>query len=305
MSPAASIVIRTLNEARWLNLLLTRISEQDLAPENREVIIVDSGSQDETLDIAHRHQCRIEHILKKDFSFGRSLNVGCAAAQGRNLVFISGHCIPADKSWLSRLVAPLESGEAHYVYGRQIGHDLTRFSEHQVFAKYFPASRADAQQGFFCNNANAALKTDIWKTHRFDEELTGLEDMELAKRLMTKGLKVEYVPDAAVAHIHEETWTKIKLRYEREAIALQGIMPEVHVHLSDFLRYFMSGVLHDASISIQERALLKRFPEIVMFRLMQYWGAYRGNNEHRRLSRQNKERYFYPKRAANHRDGNI
>ena len=35
--------------------------------------------------------------------------------------------------------------------------------------------------------------------------------------------------------------------------------------------------------------------EIFMYRLMQFWGAYRGNHMHRRLSRARKEQYFYPK----------
>lgn len=44
-----------------------------------------------------------------------------------------------------------------------------------------------------------------------------------------------------------------------------------------------------------ERALFKYLPEIVSFRFMQYLGTYRGHNEHRRLSRAQKEAYFYPK----------
>jgi hypothetical protein len=47
--------------------------------------------------------------------------------------------------------------------------------------------------------------------------------------------------------------------------------------------------------ALSEKVLLKTFPEIVMFRLMQFWGSYRGNHEHRRLSRVMKEKYFYPK----------
>ena len=72
-------------------------------------------------------------------------------------------------------------------------------------------------------------------------------------------------------------------------------MPEVHVTLLDFYRYFVSAVLLDSRAALQEGELWKRFPEIVMFRLMQFWGSYRGNHEHRKLSRERKEQYFYPK----------
>jgi glycosyltransferase involved in cell wall biosynthesis len=293
MPLSASIIIRTLNEARWLPALLGTIRTQDF-PGNVEIVLVDSGSTDGTMEIAAAHNCRIVTIRKEEFTFGRSLNIGCNAAKNEHLVFISGHCIPVHGDWLRRLILPLAEGTA-YAYGRQIGHATTKFSERQVFAKYFPASVTAAPGGIFCHNANAALRTDVWARHPFDEDLTGLEDMELAKRLIRDGEIVAYVPEAAVYHIHDESWRKIQLRYEREAIALQKIMPEIHISFGDFLRYFASGVLHDAGEALEKKTLLKTLPEIAIFRLLQYWGAYRGNRDHTRLSRARKEQYFYPK----------
>ena len=100
---------------------------------------------------------------------------------------------------------------------------------------------------------------------------------------------------AAVYHIHEETWSRVKTRYEREAIALQRIMPQVHVSMSDFLRYFTSAVFFDFAAALQEKSLSKYFAEIVAFRFCQFWGTYKGNHEHRKLSRDMKEQYFYPR----------
>ena len=73
-----SVVIRTLNEARYLEELIRGIQGQKL-PDGwaSEVVIVDSGSTDGTLDIAGRLGCRIEHITREEFTFGRSLNRGC------------------------------------------------------------------------------------------------------------------------------------------------------------------------------------------------------------------------------------
>ena len=63
--------------------------------------------------------------------------------------------------------------------------------------------------------------------YQFDEELTGLEDMHLAKRLVAAGGLVGYVAEACVFHLHLERWTQIQRRFEREALALQQICPEV------------------------------------------------------------------------------
>jgi rhamnosyltransferase len=291
----ASIVIRTYNEERHLPDLLQAIDVQVTKGLPRETIIVDSGSTDGTLSIAQKHACKILHIEKHVFTFGRSLNYGCESAQGDYLVFVSGHCIPKNDGWLLNLISPLQGADCVYVYGRQLGNGQSRFSERQLYNKYFPEESHIPQEGFFCNNANAALLKDVWRTHKFDEELTGLEDMELAKRLVAEGLKLGYTADAPVYHLHDETWVNIRNRYKREAIALQHIMPQIHISFLDFLRYTTSAVLLDMGAALQEKVLMKTFPEIVMFRLMQFWGSYRGNHEHRKLSREMKEKYFYPK----------
>lgn len=292
----ASIVIRTYNEAKWLPDALRSVQGQNLGGLQVETVVVDSGSTDDTRTIATEFGCNVVEIKKSEFTFGRSLNIGCGAARGRNLVFISGHCIPDSPHWLVNLIAPLDEGRCAFVYGRQYGRQgITKFSEEMLFAKYFPARSAVPQEGFFCNNANSAIPRRIWEEMPFDENVTGLEDMVLTKALVARGHKVGYVADAPVVHLHEETWSKVKTRYEREAVALQDIMPEVHVTFGDFVRYTTVGIFHDWSEALGRREFWCRAWEIAMFRIMQYWGTYKGNNDHRRLSRERKERYFYPR----------
>jgi rhamnosyltransferase len=295
-SRIVSVVIRSLNEEKWLAEAIDGCRAQKIEETDVEIVLVDSGSTDRTLDIAKSKGCRIVHIDKHDFTFGRSLNYGCAAATGDVLVFISAHCIPATETWLANLVGPIISGNADYVHGRQIGHELTKFSEHQVFAQYFPAHEKTAEEnGSFANNANAALLRSVWEKIPFDEDVTGLEDMVLGKALVASGGTVAYAPDAPVIHIHEESFRDVRRRYYREALTLREIMPEVHFHFSDFLRFFCVGVLHDFSVAMSEKKFARCAVEIVAFRFMQYWGTYRGHNEHRILSRAQKESYYYPR----------
>ncbi|MBM9613656.1 glycosyltransferase [Desulfobulbus rhabdoformis] len=289
-----SIVIRTLNEALHLDALLTSIANQIAPRLNPEVVLVDSGSTDSTLEIAHQHGCRICTIDRADFSFGRSLNIGCDAARGDILVFISGHCIPTDDQWLSRLCAPLLEGKADYVHGGQIGDENTRFSESRIFAKYFPPDSRFSSTEFYCNNANSAITRNAWHKFRFDEELTGLEDMDLAQKIIHDTGTIGYVAEAKVMHLHHESWSTVRRRFEREAIALQKIMPQVHVGLGDMLRYFMSSVAKDCLFACTNDNLKRRVLEIVLYRWNQYFGTYLGNRELRKLSHAEKEKYFYP-----------
>ncbi|WP_425410209.1 glycosyltransferase [Hyphococcus sp.] len=290
-----SIVFRALNEEKWFADALEACRRQELDGTSVEIILVDSGSTDRTIEIAESYGCRVVHIKKSDFTFGRSLNYGCEAATGDYLVFISAHCIPAHEKWLENLIAPLKKDEADYVYGRQIGHDVTRFSEHQIFAQYFPEHDKLPQDDFFANNANSAISKSLWEKYKFDEAVTGLEDMVLAKAIQKDGGRIGYVSDAPVYHIHEESLSQTRRRYFREALTLREIMPEVQFQLGDFFRYYFAAVLHDLSEALNKKRFISKSPEIVMFRLMQYWGAYRGHNEHRILSREQKESYYYPK----------
>lgn len=291
-----SVVIRTYNEERYLEELLRGIQSQNSPFFEIETVLVDSGSTDRTLEIARTFNARIVTIQKSEFSFGRSLNIGCRAAEGDFLVFVSGHCVPCDQNWIQLLIEPMvKDDRIAYVYGRQFGGSETRFSEHQIFAKYFPAASQIPQKGFFCNNANAALRKKIWEAEPFDEEVTGLEDMLLAKKLVSKGHRIAYVAEAGVYHHHFEAWPTIRRRYEREAIALQYIMPEVHLSFLDCTRFFFSAVLFDCAAALEQKRLWSVLKEILIFRLMQFWGAYKGNHEHRKSAKQLKEIYFYPR----------
>lgn len=301
-----SVVIRTLNEGRHLPELLTGIRRQHYDGVDVEIVVVDSGSTDDTLAIAQQFGCVVTHIRREAFSFGRSLNLGCATATGDILVITSGHCVPIGNDWLRQLCAPVAEGRVDYSYGRQQGGPMSRFSECQIFARYFPDRSRVPQPGFFCNNANAALARKAWEAHRFDEELTGLEDMELAKRLCAAGGKVGYVAEAAVYHYHYESWPQVKRRFEREALALQVILPQIHVSRRDTARYILTSIRHDLATAARQGQLARRLGEIVRYRIAQYLGSYRGNHQHRKLSHAEKDRYFYPSnRAETHESAEI
>jgi glycosyltransferase involved in cell wall biosynthesis len=289
-----SIVIRTLNEDLYLSELLSMIDDQISEDFSIESVIIDSGSSDNTIEIAKAHNAKITYIDKKDFTFGRSLNMGSEFADGDILVYISGHCVPTSNYWLKNLVEPILKNTAVYTYGRQIGRDTTKFSEYKIFQKYFPSSSKIPQNDFFCNNANSAIKRSIWQKYRFNEELTGLEDMELSKRAFQDGEKIAYISDACVYHIHNEIFTQTRRRYERESIALQKIMPEVQITIIDMARYLIASIFSDFKSAFEEKCFFNECLGIIKFRFAQYSGTYRGNHEHRTLSKRRKENYFYP-----------
>ena len=282
-----------MNEAKYLGECLEAIIKQSI-PDSYEIILVDSGSDDDTIQIAKSYGLKIVHIKKEDFSFGRSLNLGCEVSKGEICVFISAHCIPTSHDWLVKLVQPIKDGSCDYSYGRQIPRNgVSKYSEGRVFQKYYPDVSGVHQDGYFCNNANSAIRRKVWSKFRFNEALTGLEDMELAKRLISAGLLIGYVSTSAVEHIHEESWKRIKTRFEREAVALSEIEPSLNLGVLQATQLCVVAISGDfkAMNSFSFIELL----EIIKYRSCQFWGSFIGSRASKiRISRMKSE-YFYPK----------
>ncbi|MBE0577392.1 MAG: glycosyltransferase family 2 protein [Desulfuromonadales bacterium] len=287
-----SIIIRCYNEEEHIGRLLSGVLQQ--TEKDSEIIVVDSGSTDATLAIASRYPVKIISIKKDDFSFGYSLNVGCEASIGKFLVIVSAHVYPVHHDWLEKLLQPFENDRIGLVYGKQRGNDTTKYSEQKVFAKWFPDQSNCNQGNPFCNNANTAVRKDLWERFRYDESLTGLEDLAFAKQLLGAGYKVAYQAESEVIHVHNETWKSLFNRYRREAIALKEILPQERFGLFDFYHMYTKNVFGDCFLAMKEGVFWRNARSILVFRLMQFWGTYRGYTQHGTISRQLKEKFYYP-----------
>ena len=101
-----------------------------------------------------------------------------------------------------------------------------------IIKKYFPTESKIPQSDFFCNNANSAISRQVWEKYKFNEKVTGLEDMYLAKQYFNDNGNIAYVSDEPVFHIHNESWPKLRI-VRKEAIALQNITRNKN-HIYDF-----------------------------------------------------------------------
>jgi glycosyltransferase involved in cell wall biosynthesis len=292
--PKYSVVIRCCNEEKHIGKLLELITHQSVYTDT-EIVIVDSGSVDNTLNIARRYPVKLVNIKPSDFTFGRALNIGIEAASGEIMIIASAHVYPTHEHWIEQLVEPFQNPKVVLSYGGQQGNEVTKYSEHQVFKKWFPPEEEWYLQDHpFCNNANAAIRRSVWQELPYNESLTGLEDLDWAKRALALGYMLAYVPKAAIVHVHEETPARIRNRYRREAIAYKQIFPEASFSFRDFCYLFPSNVLSDWIHAIREGKFWKNFTEIIMFRLMQFWGTYQGYQQRGPVSQMLKRRFYYP-----------
>lgn len=291
--PTVGIVIRSFNEEQHIGRLLTGIAHQTRPPE--EIVLVDSGSTDATVEIASRFGAKVCQIAPEDFSFGRSLNLGCSLIESEIIAIASAHVYPTHDTWLEHLVAPFANDQVALSYGRQIGDERTKFSEHQLLLRWFPVQSLETQDHAFCNNANAAIRRTLWESLPYDENLTGLEDLHWARRAIDKGYILSYVAEGMVVHVHEEDWSRLRNRYRREAIAHKRIFEEHRMGWVEAVRLGLTHTVSDYRAAARERVLLRNLIAIPSFHSAQFVGAYQGFAQEGDASSDLKRRFYYPR----------
>jgi glycosyltransferase involved in cell wall biosynthesis len=294
--PVCSIVIRAYNEEKHIGRLLSGITHQTIA--DVQIILVDSGSTDSTVAIARTYPVEVVSIRPQEFTFGRSLNLGVAAARAERVVIASAHVYPVYPDWLERLIEPLDDPQIALAYGKQRGAETSHFSEHQVFQQWFPDHSVHRQPHPFCNNANAAIRHALWEQQPYDELIPALEDLDWARRAAAQGYGVSYVAEAEIIHVHQETWRGVYNRYRREGMAFKQIYPQEQFHFMDFWRLWRANVRADWRAAARQGLWLREAGRIMRFRFSQFWGTYQGYRQSGPLTWPLKQAFYYPRPLA-------
>jgi len=286
-----SIVIRAYNEEKYIGRLLEGIQQQTI--KDVEILLVDSGSTDGTVSISESFGARVVRIPSSEFTFGRSLNLGIQEATGELIVIASAHVYPVYPDWLESLLRRFEDKNVALTYGKQRGPDSAKFSEQQIYQHWYPDISQWHQATAFCNNANAAIRKNLWQQNPYDETLTGLEDLAWGKWAKEQGYAIAYVAEAEIIHVHNETPKGIFNRYRREAMAFKKIYPEAHFSYYDFVRLTTMNILSDLWHAAREEVLWKNMTSILQFRYMQFHGTRMGHRETSLLTPQLRETFYY------------
>jgi rhamnosyltransferase len=290
--PSLSLIIRCFNEEAHIGRLLTGAYSQTHPPD--EIVVVDSGSTDETLAIASTFDVRVISIAPEMFSFGHALNVGMAASSAEVAIIASAHVYPIFDTWIEHLVAPFADDQVVLAYGRQQAPPDGRLSEQRLLSQWFPSQSARRQRHPFCNNANAAIRRSAWEQRPYDEQLTGLEDLDWAKYAMESGHSLAYVAEAPVVHVHRESFQQVFNRYRREAIAHKDIYNDQEMGMMTATRLATINILGDYREAIKTGRLRESIRDVPSFRIAQFLGTYRGFAQSGPVTDVLKRRFYYP-----------
>ena len=227
-----SVVIRAKNEAGFIGQTLEAVFGQS-GIDSLEVLVVDSGSTDSTLDLVARFPVQLIQIPPESFTYGRALNFGIQAARGPYVVSLSAHSLPADPFWLVNLLRSFSQPLVAGVFGRQIPRSnatILELAGMWMSGVTGREARLRSDHPMF-SNANSAFRRSLWLTTPFDETVRGGEDLAWARTVQSQGYLIAYEPAAAVFHSHGEPLARHLRRTLRDlptvAAALIGFGQQV------------------------------------------------------------------------------
>ncbi len=278
----ASIILLTRQAGPYLERLLPMLFSQ-VAPEPYEVIAVDSGSTDGTIEQFRRWPVRLQQIPPREFGFGRTKNQAAVLARGRALVFLSQDALPVGPRWLATLVGNLEAPNVAGSYGRQLPWPHTAPPQWYFLETTYPPRRlvrrgsSVASDGVAFSNANAAIRRDVWERFPFDESLLMSEDQDWARRVCAAGYEIAYDPAAAVYHAHRYSLLGIFKRSFDSGATLRHILRDASGPISSRGLAYLWGEL----VYLVKRGEGHWIPYTLLFELSRLAGYLAGTQAHR------------------------
>lgn len=222
MSLGASVIIRSKNKAETIEKTLWRVRNQSV---DSEVIVVDSGSTDATLDIAERYADRIIEIPAARFTFGGALNTGAAAASGDVHFALSAHSFPYSSTWVADSLA---------LYSRDdvaaTNHAKRTADRADIVGVHHQSADDVVRHGWWgFSNHGSSWRADVWRDHPFREDLPAVEDKEWSWRVIAAGWTIAYAPHLAVSNSHRRQAGLAALhrrtQLERGTLRAMGAVP--------------------------------------------------------------------------------
>lgn len=204
---------------RFSSLLDAVLSQRNAAEVGVEILIVDSGSSDGSLEAARAAGARVIEIDKSQFQHGRTRNLIVAEASGDVVALLTDDSVPASPDWLDAIVEGFAQADdvalvfgpqialpehPHYVRREHRDHFAGWETDGQVHVQRLdPDGDGEQDMGFlsFFSDANGAVAKWAWADHPYREVPYG-EDQLIGREMIEAGLAKVYHRGAAVMHSH-------------------------------------------------------------------------------------------------------
>lgn len=217
--PSAALVIPTWNGADELARTLPAVRAAR-GGETLPILVIDSGSEDRTREVAESYGARVAVIPPGTFNHGGTRNLGISLCQGDIAILMTQDAIPADEAWLERLLAPFEEPDVAGVFACQVAPNDApeRAKAEREYADGSPSQRVtreiESVTDWFAqpaieryrtarfDNVCSAVRREVWERVPFAMAPYG-EDIDWGHRVLLAGYRIVYEPACRVWHAHE------------------------------------------------------------------------------------------------------
>jgi rhamnosyltransferase len=292
--PRATVVILVKDGAPHLRALAASLAAQDLEG-GLEVLAIDSGSTDGSVQILEASGARVIRVPPATFDHGGTRNLGANEARGGIVVFLSQDALPADGTFVRTLVEALEGDPRMAgVFARQVPRaEADPITRRDLLG--WVAAQADARAVFLpgpeglaalsplerhrllaFDDVASAVRRDVLLAHSFAETRFG-EDVEWAQRVLRLGFGIGYVPQAVVVHSHARSARGLFRRNYLGHRVLQRLFGLRTIpDLPHLLRASAGAVASDLATLAREGATASTWLSAPAQALAASYGQYRG-----------------------------
>ena len=263
---AVSVIIPSYNAGDDFKVLLPLLRNQ-VDIDNLEIVVVDSGSKDDTIKICKEYDVKLVEITQEEFSHSYSRNLGARKANNQVLVFMTQDARPTSNEWLSSFVKPLYNDGVAAVCCKEQCPDGTDFyykicsKLHSSFMMMDNSDRiadisnceneVDLRKNGNLNDIANAVRKDIFD--KFQYRFDYAEDLDLGIRLLQHDYRIAFLSSVKVLHGHNRSADYYLKRIIVETLALDKIFNKklicVESDFSDAITAYV--VLYNADVQIK------------------------------------------------------
>ncbi len=245
-----TVIMRSKNSAHTIRMALDKLFEQKYT--DFELLCVDSGSTDETLEIIKKHPHRLIEIPAGRYYPGRVLNQAIEASETELIVFQNSDVIPCDDAWLGNLVATVEAEDVCGAYSQQVPAEDADPWVRRDYDRAFGDGAIAGQWGYFYSLSSAAMKRKHWEMRPFYTDAYSSEDTEWGNWMYRHGHKIVYAKDSMCVHSHNSPLDVLYRRKFVEGEADVFIFKKKPAFFKQMARYALD-VARDAQYFLERK----------------------------------------------------